>query len=62
MVMYVPFQEGIKVLGASINSVIASLPSVPFLVDKYFIDVGLPIPAKNGTRRVVFTSKVVKNL
>lgn len=44
--MYEPFEEGIEVLGTSMISVIASLPSVPFIVDRYFIDVGLPIPAK----------------
>ena len=44
--MYKPFQEGIEVLGISMYSVIASLPAIPFLVDKYFIEANLPIPSE----------------
>lgn len=46
MVMYIPFEEGIEVLGASVYSVISSLPSIPFVVDKYFIEADLPVPSK----------------
>lgn len=44
--MYEPFEKGIEVLGISMYSVIASLPAIPFLVDKYFIEAGLPIPSE----------------
>lgn len=44
--MYEPFEEGIEVNGTTINSVISSVPSLSFLVEKYFIEAGLPIPSK----------------
>ena len=44
--MYKPFEDGIEVIGTSIFSVISSLPSIPFIVEKYFQEVGLPIPAE----------------
>ena len=40
--MYKPFEQGIEVLGASMVSVIASLPSIPFIVEKYFKKADLP--------------------
>lgn len=40
--MYKPFEENIEVLGTSMISVISSLPSIPFIVEKYFTEVGLP--------------------
>lgn len=41
--MYQPFDEGVEVLGSSMLSLISSLPAIPFLVEKYFKEAGLPL-------------------
>ncbi len=46
MVIYKPFEQGIEVLGASMVSVIASLPSIPFIVEKYFKKADLPVSSE----------------
>ena len=46
MTLFASFEPGMEVSGTSINSVLSSLTSVPFIVDKYFKEAGLPVPSK----------------